>query len=410
VRNLRIAAALLAVAAATPALHAQRVRVHDVPARPALWAGADTNSANVYYLWGLQHVEREPVQAAAAFYWAERLHPGWPDALYGRRMALLMTNAQRLVDYVEGKHYLDRDAEMLAIDSLALRASQRAPFLYTALERPYWELYFRTSYRDMIRRRTGVDNSADAEYLMRLTLANQGPGLRAWNDYASGRFPLAAQEYEQALRGDPRSFSLRVQMGHARYLAGDHKGAATAIAEAISQWRDNDRREVVRLYESKAVLEFSRAVALEDAGDTTAAREAFSRALEEDLAFWPVHRRLAEKALESGDTTTAHAEMALAVELAPAEADLRYDHGMMLIVGRKPLEGVAELAKAIELDPYFAEPHYVLALLNDQAEVTVDAVEHYRHFLDRAPRDDTRRAAAEQRLAALSAAAAAPAP
>lgn len=406
-RNLRIAAALLALAAAAPALHAQRGRVHDVPARPSLWAGADTNSANVYYLWGLQHVERDADQAAAAFYWAERLRPGWPEALYGRHMALLMMNPQRLVDYVEGKQYLNRDAEILAIDSLALRANQRAPFLYTALERPYWQTYFRTMYRDAIRRETGQDNGADAEYLMRLTMANQGgSGLRAWNEYAAGRFPAAAQLYEQAVRQSPRSFGYRVQLGHARYMAGDHKGAATALAEAIGQWRENDRREVVRVYESKAVLEFSRATALEEAGDTAAAREAFGRALVEDLAFWPVHRRLAEQATEHGDSATALSEMALAVELAPAEADLRYDHGMMLILAHKPLEGVAELAKSIELDPYFAEPHYVLGLLNEQAQLTTDAAEHYRHFLDRAARDDERRANVEQRVAALNAPAA----
>lgn len=400
-RKLLLAAALLGLAAASPAVHAQRVRVHDVPARPALWAGADTNSASVYYLWAMQRVQTDPAQAAAGFYWAERLKPGWADALYGRRMALLLADPQRLVDYEEGKSYLLRNAEMLATDSLVLRASQRAPFLYTALEKPYWEMYLRTVYRDIIRRQTGIDNASDAEYLMRTALSNLGPDMKAWNDYSAGRFPAAVRGYEQALRGYPRAFGLRVRLGHARYLAGDPRGAATAISEAIGQWRENDRREVVRLYESKAVLEFSRAVALEEAGDTTAAREAFGRALEEDLSFWPVHRHLSVKAMERGDTATAVSEMALAVELAPAEADLHYDYGIMLIQNHQPLEGVAELNKAVAMDAYYAEPHFILALLNDQAQLTTDAAEHFRHFLDRAQRDDSRRAAVTERLAEI---------
>jgi tetratricopeptide (TPR) repeat protein len=404
VRKLPLIAALAGLAAAAPAAHAQRLRVHDVPARPALWAQADTNSANVYYLWGLQNVERDPERAAAAFYWAERLNPGWADALYGRRTALLMTNPQRLVDYLEGRAYTQRDAEIVAMDSLVLRATQRSPFLYTVLEKPFWMTYFRTLFGDMVRRVTGSVNVADADYLLQRELANNtDPSLQAWLDYSSGRFPAAAQGYQRALRRSPRSFGLRVQMGHARFMAGDFPGAAAAMAEAIAQGRERDRREVVRVYDSKAILEFSRATALEQAGDSVAANEAYSRALEEDLAFWPAHRRLSERALERGDTATAVAEMALAVELAPTEADLRYDHALLLLESHKVLDAVAELSKAVELDPYYASPHYVLAVLNDHAQVTTDAAEHYRHFLALAARDDERRETAQERLAANAA-------
>lgn len=406
-RKLPLFVALLGLAAAVPAAHAQRLRVHDVPRRPALWAQADTNSANVYYLWGLQNVERDPEGAAAAFYWAERLNPGWADALYGRRTALMMANPQRLVDYVEAKGYTQRDAEILAMDSLVLRATQRAPFLYTVLEKPYWMLYFRTAFDAIIRRATGTANVASSEYLLQTMLAdNSDPSLRAWLDYSAGRFPAAAQGYQRALRGSRRAFGLRVQMGRARFMAGDFPGAAAAISEAIAQGREVDRREVVRVYESKAILEFSRATALEQAGDSTAAHEAYGRALEEDLAFWPAHRRLSERALERGDTATAVAEMALAVELAPAEADLRYDHAVLLLETHRVMDAVAELSKAVELDPWYASPHYVLAVLNDHAQVTVDAAEHYRHFLALAARDDERREMAQERLAANAAPAA----
>ena len=54
-KTLLVAAALACGAATAPAL-AQRV--HDVPARPALFAGADTNSAGAYYLAGLQSLDQ----------------------------------------------------------------------------------------------------------------------------------------------------------------------------------------------------------------------------------------------------------------------------------------------------------------------------------------------------------------
>ncbi|MFL5540828.1 MAG: hypothetical protein ACJ8J0_17685, partial [Longimicrobiaceae bacterium] len=60
-----LAMALAAAAACTATAHAQRV--HEVPARPALWAGADTNSAGAYYLLGVQRLERDARGAAAAF-------------------------------------------------------------------------------------------------------------------------------------------------------------------------------------------------------------------------------------------------------------------------------------------------------------------------------------------------------
>ena len=255
-RKLHLATALLGLAAASPALHAQRGnRVHDVPPRPALWAGADTNSASVYYLWAMQHVGAEPVKAAAAFYWAERLKPGWADALYGRRMALLMSDPQRMVDYEDGKAYVLRNPETLAVDSLALRAAQRSPFLYTAFEKQYWELYLRTVYREMIRRETGSDNAVDAEYLMRLTLGSLGPEMRAWNDYSAGRFPWRRRATSRPCAA--RRARSGCGCGWRRSaLWGNAEQAATAFAEA-SAARHNDRRDMVHVYESKAEMEYS---------------------------------------------------------------------------------------------------------------------------------------------------------
>ena len=71
---LSLAASL--VSAAAP-LHAQRAG--DVPRRPRLAAAADTNDAGAYYRLGRERLERSPEEAAAAFYWASQIDPGWAD-------------------------------------------------------------------------------------------------------------------------------------------------------------------------------------------------------------------------------------------------------------------------------------------------------------------------------------------
>jgi tetratricopeptide (TPR) repeat protein len=409
VRKLHLAAALLGLLAATPAIHAQRLRVRDVPPRPALWAGADTNSANAYYLHGVQRIETDAPAAAAAFYWAERLNPGWPEALFARRVALLMSDPLRLTDYMQGRSYELEKPEVLAIDSLVLRANQRDPFLVSPMEKTLWMAYFRTIFREATRQSVGGTDAGVAENWLQDALFNADPSFRAWLDFISGRYAPAVQGYQRALRTTRQTTELRLQLGRAQFMAGEYAAAAATLADAIARYRADDRRDIVHLYQSKAAIEFTRAAALEQLGDTAGATQALARTLEEDLAFWAAHRRLAQRAAERGDQETALAEMALTVELAPGEADLRYEYAALLMLANQLDPAVAQLRKAIELNPYYPLPHYLLALLNDQSQVVPVAIDHYNRFLELAPRDDARRANAEARLAALSAPAPAPA-
>jgi tetratricopeptide (TPR) repeat protein len=393
--------AFAVAAACATAANAQRVR--DVPRRPSLWAGADTNSAGAYYLYGVQQLERDARMAAAAFYWAERINPGWPDALYGRHVALLMSDPQRMANYENRRGGVDRNPEILAIDSLYYRAVQRDPFLHRKLEKQYAMMYFRNAYAEMIRRETGNRDDAAAEYLMQSLMRDTDPYTRAWLAYADGRFPAAIQFYEQVLRRERHPVGLRLRLGQIHYLSGNFPQAAEHLRLGIEALRQVDRREVVRVYESKAMLEYSLAAALEQAGNADAAREAYGRALQEDLAFWPGHRRMAMLAVSRGDTATALSELALAVEIAPNEPDLHYEYGYLLLAARRVLESAAEMKKAAELDPYYAAPHFYLGAMYDASGVTEDALEHYRAFLARAANDDAHLAQARARVAALSA-------
>jgi tetratricopeptide (TPR) repeat protein len=403
VRHLTLAVALIAIAAP---LHAQRV--HDTPARPALFASADTNSANAYYMHGVQVLDENPREAAASFYWAARLRPGWADPIYGRRIALLLSDPRRLVNYMDGNRGTLRSAEIRGIDSLQLRALQLDPFLHQRMDRALLTRYFMETYSQYLSAATGRRNDANATFVVNEILHHPqlDPFLKAWFAYSDGRFPLALGEYERALR-QPRAVKSRLytDIGRMHFLAGNTPGALDNLISAIDELRQDDARDLVHLYESKAILEHSIAVVQERSGNASAAREAYGRAAQEDLAYYPAHARLGALALSAHDTATALSELALAVELAPAEAHIRYQYALVLMTAGKTAEADAELVRALESEPYYAAPHLVRGAIALQVGKPAEAVTHLSEFLARAARDDPQRGAAEQALATARASA-----
>jgi tetratricopeptide (TPR) repeat protein len=387
---------LLLVAALTfTALPLAAQRLHDTPARPALFASADTNSANAYYLHGVQTLARDPNTAAAAFYWAERLQPGWADALYGRRVALLMADPRRLVRYMTGDRGVVRSREVRGIDSLYLRALQAEPFLIPKLDRQMFESFVHAAFNQ------GTDNSALANYQANLWLNDASPAMKAWFAYSQGRFGDALGEYERALRRASRDERprMRTDLARVQFFLGTYDAAAQNFTAAIQEFRARDENDLVFVYESKALLEHSLGALQEARGDSAAAREAYGRALQEDLSYAPAHLRLAALAEAGGDLQTALSEYALTVELAPAEATIRYRYGVALAAAGKAMEAVAQFDQAVAMEPYYAAPHYALGIMNYHAELHEDAVRHLEAYLARAPRDDARRANADAALA-----------
>src|SRR5438046_8186844 len=68
---------------------------NDEPRRPRLPAGVDTNNARAYYDYGLAKLDRDPEDAADAFYWAIRINPTLADPYYARRSVLLLSDKIR---------------------------------------------------------------------------------------------------------------------------------------------------------------------------------------------------------------------------------------------------------------------------------------------------------------------------
>ena len=63
------------------------------------------------------------------------------------------------------------------------------------------------------------------------------------------------------------------------------------------------------MYESKALLEHSIGLVQQRLGNKSAAKEAFGRALQEDLSYFPAHVQLAYLALDGKDTTTLESQL-----------------------------------------------------------------------------------------------------
>jgi tetratricopeptide (TPR) repeat protein len=158
----------------------------------------------------------------------------------------------------------------------------------------------------------------------------------------------------------------------------------------------------VYLYESKALMEHSIGMIHHRIGNLDAAKEAFGRALQEDLSYSPAHVQLGFLALESKDTVTALAELDLATQIRDDDPGLRYIYGYMLAIARKNAEAQEQLRKAIALDPVFALPHYVLAQVLEAQGSRPEAVTEYQQFLAMASRQDPRREEAEEALKVLT--------
>ena len=402
-RRTLVLAALAAAALVTPAAAQRRASIHAPPPRPPLWAGADTADASTYFNLGVQRLETEPRLAADAFYWATRLRPGWADALYGRRVALLMSSPDRLIRYMEGSRGVARSPEVQAIDSLYLKALTLDPFLFRRLDRVMFTAYLQKAAETEIRRSGETPNPALIRDWINELNTTLDPEIAAWRAYAEGRFPDAVRYYERATRGSRHRSRTRTELARVLFLAGDLPRALQEMGAAVEEMRKEDEGDLVYVYESKAVLEHSVAAIHEKRGEAEPAREAYGRALREDLAFYPAHVRLGRLALAAGDTAAAVGEMALAAQIADGDGAVRYDYAQLLASARKYAEAADELKKAIELEPYFAAPHLLLGRIHDASGMRLEAVQNYKDFLARATRGDDQRGWAEARLATLEA-------
>jgi tetratricopeptide (TPR) repeat protein len=376
----------------------QRDKGQEEPKRPALYSSADSNEAAAYYSFGLEEMRKNPKGAADAFYWAARLNPLHAEAYYARRVALLLVNKRLAARYYEDDRGTLKSKDVKRIDSLYLTALTLNPFLYENLDR----LLYQAWVDDIVLQQGSSDPGALRYYIDRM-LYTGGPSARAWAAYTEGRFDDALTNYALAIKEARRyKYLYRSRRGRLFYQLNQPDSALTELTQAVAELRKADEKDFVFLYISKALFEYTVGMALERLDKKAEAKEAYGRALQEDLAYSPAHVRLAYMALEAKDTTTALSEFDLAVQLRPDDAGLRYQYGFSLAVAAKGDEAVEQLTKAIELNPVYALPHFALAYVYDGLGKQADALREYRAFVALSSRYDSRLRDAIERVKALT--------
>lgn len=400
VKRIPGATLLLALLTGLSGVHPASAQDHGAqPDRPSLPNGADRNDPWSYYRVGLASVQKDPDKAADAFYWAARLNPIWAEPFYGRRVALLLSNPRRLMRYFSGDKGEIRSKESLAIDSLYRHALTLNPFLGPQMD----HMFIESMIQEISSRASGSGGSSELAWQLEKAMSNGPPEWRASVAYGQGRYFEALSLYGEALQHARMKAGILAERGRLFYQVGLHDSSLVSLTQALAEMRKADKNDLVFLYQSKALMEERIGMIQHVKGDKEAAREAFGRALQEDLSYYPAHVQLAYLALETGDTATVMNEMDLAVQINPEDAGVRYQYGYALGSLNKLKEAEVQLKKAIELDSDFAAPHFVLADVFQAETRKADALKEFKSFLALASQRDPRRDEATEMAAILSA-------
>ena len=359
------------VFAAAVTLHGQDSKKRE-PKRPKLDAGRDTNSAGAYHQHGMLRLAKRPQVAADAFYWAARLDPSVAEPWYGRWCALLLAMQRRDMFALmnDDSRY---SKEVTSIDSLRYEALLREPLIYTKLDAVLVRDFF-----------SAVSLATDGE-ISEMDLAMvPDPAMKAWLAYGSGRFGESVKQYAIAINRRPKAKGLHAARARA-FIPLLQYDSAAAEFEAERTLQQSGESTLVRVYNSKEMLEYSIGRVRETQGNDQGARDAYGRALVENLAFYPGHMALGRLALATGDTATALKEYDLAAQLAPNRADIRYVYGVLLLTRQRFEEAVDQFQQAVDADPYFVKPYFPLAYLREGQGKDSLAIAYYTQFIALAP-------------------------
>jgi tetratricopeptide (TPR) repeat protein len=357
--RLRLALAAVLLTAGTAAAQ--------LPARPELPRGADRNDWEAYFDHGVKVFKTEPATADAAFYWASRLAPHRAEPLFARWAAYWYRWDGRFLAYLNGEVRGAEVKEVERVDSLRYRAMQRNPFVQRQLILVAYEHLPGEWSRD---------------------LATQAALATARRDY-----PRALALLASAISRQPQKSWLHEERALAFTAIGRFDSAAAETVALLEAERRAESGHMVRVYQSKAMMEYGLGMLYFAQRNNDQAREAFGRALTEDLSFAPAHAMIGEVALAEGDTATGVREYRQAAELAPGDGSLRVELARALLRAGAAEDAVAELRRAVELEPDYAEAYVVLGSALERSGDGPGAAAAYRHYLDRAPRRDVLRIA-----------------
>lgn len=352
-----------------PLLPAQKKEKRYDPPRPRLDASQDPNSAAAYQRLGMERLARSPHEAAAAFHWAHRVDPSLAEAFYAERIARHLSDIRQLSGYIYRNRSVLKRKEVLEIDSLQIEALIRNPMLNPWLDRVLFELWFEKV--------TGSIERVDWD--------RSDPGNSAWIALSNGQFEKAANSYAKAIKQDKKAYGYHLDRALALYLSTQMDSSVAAIQAYIEARNTDEKKEVVFVYQSKALAEFTLGWVYDRMGRQDQAKEAYGRALAEDLSFAMAHVALAEMAQAANDTATSLQEFDLAVQLRGDDPLMRLRYGNALVAAGRHEDATMQFERAVELEPHFALPWYALAQASDRTGRKPRAIEAYQGFVERAP-------------------------
>ena len=390
-----VVAGLLATMA-LPAVRAQDAPpAVAMPPRPMVGGGADSNDARSFIELATELLVKDPGGAARAFHWAQRLDPSSAAALYGRAVAMILADDELLRARFEGARSDRVKSAFRLADSLNARARLLDPFLHRVHDKLLLIFY--------VARRNHIGDLGQALGAIERALGSMEPEIQGWYFYSTEQWREALQRYADAVgRSDDPAFVYQRRAEIFQY-SGQLDSALQQLGLAIAELTRRERARVVWLYAPKALLEHQTGLLMERAGRPADARDAYARALLEDISYAPAHVRLAALALQANDTAAAANEFVLAAQAAPVDAFRRYQCAYGLMLARRRPEAMEQLRAAIALEPWYADPRLLLARLADESERYDEALEQYNAFLDRARERDPQRAAVSRRASILSA-------
>ncbi|HEV2146886.1 MAG TPA: tetratricopeptide repeat protein [Longimicrobiaceae bacterium] len=324
------------------------------------------NDWEAYYAHGSKLLRTRPSRAEAAFYWASRLNPERSEPLYAQWVAFWLRDYKRWERYLAKSPAVLESPQVRAADSLRWRALAHNPFVHQGLE---ILLYDR------------IPGSWKQDAL-----------TKGWIAYSATDFPRSIDLFGRVIRHHPSHFVRARYLRAQAFVALQHFDSAQAELHRMKE--ELQRREevaLVRYYESKELLEYATGVLHAIQNRDSDAREALSRALMEDLTFYPAHVVMGFIAHARSDFSAAAEHYRNALELAPEHGALNYRYGITLArLGRTP-EAVDAFRKAARAEPFFADVRFELAQVLDAAGDRAGAVQAYSEYLRMAPRSATER-------------------
>jgi tetratricopeptide (TPR) repeat protein len=204
-----------------------------------------------------------------------------------------------------------------------------------------------------------------------------------------GQYVRALKSFANALTAHPRDIELHYLRAQLFYRVAQFDSAAAQL-RILSDSMERRQTKRIGAYIPRATIFYAQGRAYAEAGDLAASREAYERALVEDLAFYMASVRLAGLALATRDTAAAMRHFEHAVTVQPADAALRFYYGVVLSSRDQRSEAAEQYMRAIDINPYYAPPYLHLGQLLERSDLE-NAITAYHMYLARVAQGDSTR-------------------